>query len=373
MSTIQNLAIREISTNLTGAFSGGTYSVGSRGALLCRIELEDNFSTVVCLGNEFGYSRDLKSMITRAFKKIAVGHNILDNEALWHEMFKGYTSYIPQKDFVKAISIVDSALWVARAEYLNIPLWRLLGGAKPSIPVIGIGGYYERARYPQGIEEEYIKFQEVGLAGIKFKVGALSIEEDAKRVLALREIAGEDFRIVVDSNMAWTPLDAIRFAEKIKTVRPEWIEEPVLRKNMCTGLRDVRLKSGVPIGAGQSDPSVFDSFHLLTYGAVDVLNMTYNRGGGITAWRKLASAADLAGVYVAQVGEPHIGMHLISSVPNGTYAEIYPEPERDPFWHRLYPGKPEILNGQISLPLEPGLGFSIDLDRAEAFAVEDWT
>jgi L-alanine-DL-glutamate epimerase-like enolase superfamily enzyme len=311
-------------------------------------------------------------MITGVLKKIVVGQNILDNEALWHEMFKGFTPYIPQEDFVKAISIVDSALWVARAEYFNIPLWRLLGGANPSVPVIGIGGYYERARDPQGIEKECKEFQKAGLAGIKFKVGALSIEEDAERVLALREIAGENFRIVVDSNMAWTPSDALRFAELIKAVRPDWLEEPVHRKNVCNGLRDVRLKSGIAIGAGQSDPSVFDSFRLLTSGAVDVLNMTYNRGGGITAWRKLASAADLADVCMAQVGEPHISMHLIGSTSNGTYAEIYPEPERDPFWHELYPRKPEIQNGQISLPLTAGLGFSIDLDRAEKFAVEDW-
>ena len=372
MSTVCNLAIREISTQLCEDFSGGTYSVGNRSALLCLVKLENGHSTVVCLGNEFSYSEYLKSMITGVFKKIVVGRNIMDNEAIWHEMFKGYGPYLPQEDFVKAISIVDSALWVARAEHLNIPLWRLLGGARQLVPVIGIGGYYERTKDPLGIEKEYQDFRKAGLTGIKFKVGALSIKEDAERVMTLREIAGDDFRIVVDSNMAWTPDDAVRFAELIKTAKPEWIEEPVHRKNKWNGLRDVRLKSGIKIGAGQSDPSVFDSFRLLTLGAVDVLNMTYNRGGGITAWRKLASAADLADVYVAQVGEPHISMHLIGSALNGTYAEIYPEPARDPFWHHLYPGKPKIEDGEFALPLSAGLGFTIDLDRAEAFAVEDW-
>ncbi len=372
MSTICDLTIREISTKLNGGFSGGTYSVGSRGALLCLVKLENGHSTIVCLGNEFGYSNYLKSIITGVFKQIVVGRNIMDNEALWYEMFKGYVPYIPQEDFVKAISIVDSALWVARAEYLNMPLWRLLGGARQFVPVIGIGGYYESTRESLGIEREYQDFRKAGLTGIKFKVGALSIKEDAERVMALREIAGEDFRIVVDSNMAWTPEDAVRFAELIKTAGPDWIEEPVHRKNAYSGLRDVRLKSGMKIGAGQSDPSVFDSFRLLTSGAVDVLNMTYNRGGGITAWRKLASAADLADVFVAQVGEPHISMHLIGSVPNGTYAEIYPEPDRDPFWHELYPEKPKIEDGKFALPLSAGLGFKIDLDRVEAFAVEDW-
>lgn len=372
MTTIRNLAIREISTKLNGDFSGGTYSVGSRGALLCRVELEDGLTTTVCLGNEFGYSTYLKSTITQVFKKIIVGCNIMDNEALWHEMFKGFSAYMPHEDYVKAISIVDAALWVARAEYLQTPLWQLLGGAKTSVPVIGIGGYYERAKDAKGIEQEYLEFKKAGLAGVKFKVGALSIEEDAARVLALREIAGGDYKIVVDSNMAWTPADAVRFSELIKTARPEWLEEPVHRKNVRDGLHEVRMKSGLPIGAGQSDISVFDSYRLITSGAVDVVNMTYNRGGGITAWSKLAAAADLADVAMAQVGEPHISMHLMGSISNGTFAEIYPEPARDPFWHELYPAKPKIIDGTFTLPSSPGLGFSVDLERAEAFAVEDW-
>ena len=372
MSTIRNLQIREISTALEGDFSGGTYSVSSRSALLCRVELDGGALTVVCLGNEFGYSDYMKSMITGAFRKIITGRDVMETQAIWHDLFEGFAGYIPEEDYVKAVSIVDTALWAARAEFLGLPLWRLLGGARRLVPVIGIGGYYERARSAEGIEAEHKAFLEAGLAGIKFKVGALSIEEDAQRVLTLREIAGPDFRIVIDSNMAWRPADAVRFAELVRGAGPEWLEEPVHRKNVTHGLRDVRLKTGVAIGAGQSDASVFDSFRLVTAGAVDVVNMTYNRGGGITAWHKLAAAADLADVRVAQVGEPHVSMHLMAGTPNGTFVEIYPEHARDPIWHNLYPNKPQLVDGCFELPSGPGLGFAVDLDRAEDYVVEDW-
>jgi hypothetical protein len=85
------------------------------------------------------------------------------------------------------------------------------------------------------------------------------------------------------------------------------------------------------------------------------------------------AAAELADLKVAQVGEPHISMHLMGGTVSGTFAEIYPEENRDPFWHLLYPNKPAIENGHIRLPDKPGLGFSVDLDAAEQFAVEDWS
>lgn len=372
MTTITRMRIREISTPLASRFSGGTYQVDHRAAMLCEVSLEDGQVTTVCIGNETGYSETLKSYITARFRDMVVGSGILDAARLWNEMMLGFRAYIPREDFIQALAIVDSALWVSRAEHLGVPLWRLLGGARKSVPVVGIGGYYETSPDAKGIEQEYETFKAMGLAGVKFKVGALSIEEDARRVLALREIAGADYRIVVDSNMAWSPTDAVRFASLIRETRPEWLEEPVHPKNVSNGLRDVRLKSGIPIGAGQSDQSVFDSFRLLTSEAVDVLNMTYNRGGGITAWNKLAAAADLADLKVAQVGEPHISMHLMGGAANGTFAEIYPEDSRDPFWHRLYPGRPEIVDGHFQLPDRAGLGFDLDLDTAESFATEDW-
>lgn len=372
MSIVTGVRIREISTPLKSGFSGSTYKVNRRAAMLCEVALEDGQVTTVCIGNESEYSATLKGLITGPLRKLVVGRSIHTIERLWSEMLIGFTAYVAKPDFIQAVAILDSALWIARAENLGLPLWQVLGGARSTVPAVGIGGYYETAADAKGIEAEYLHFKAVGLAGVKFKVGALSVEDDARRVCTLREIAGDDYRIVVDSNMAWCPADAVRFAQLIRDVRPEWLEEPVHPRNVTHGLRDVRLKTGIPIGAGQSDISVFDSFRLLTAESVDVLNMTYNRGGGISAWIKLAAAAELADLRVAQVGEPHISMHLMGAKENGTFAEIYPEEARDPFWHQLYPDKPAIKDGHFQLPEKPGLGFDLDLGAAEPFAVENW-
>lgn len=373
MTTISAIEVREIAADLGNGFSGGTYNVKRRAALLCRIALENGHETTVCVGNESEYSDYLKAQIRGPFRNSIVGKSVLDIEKHWQAMLEGNTAYIPREDFIKAVATVDTALWVMKAEELGVPLWSLLGGAHGRVRVIGIGGYYETSRDAAGIEREMAEYKRLGLAGIKFKVGAVSLEEDARRVRAAREAAGPDFAIVVDSNMAWTPTEAVRFANMIRDLDPEWIEEPVHPKNVVRGLKEVRYRSGLPTGAGQSEISVFDSFRLLTSGSVDVLNMTYNRGGGISAWQKLAHAAEMVDIRVAQVGEPHISMHLMGGAANSTFVEIYPEPHRDPFWHNLYRELPPVVDGYINLPTTPGIGMHIDLDEAEKYATEDWS
>ena len=101
----------------------------------------------------------------------------------------------------------------------------------------------------------------------------------------------------------------------IRGLNPAWLEEPVHWRNVPRGLREVRQKAAVPIAAGQSELSVFGCYDLLAGESVDVINVTSNRGGGITAWMKIAGAAALADVAMAHVAEPHIAMHLMAAIP----------------------------------------------------------
>jgi L-alanine-DL-glutamate epimerase-like enolase superfamily enzyme len=286
-------------------------------------------------------------------------------------MFSLDRPYADREAVVGAISTVDTALWDLKGRITRQPLWKMLGGYRRKVPIIGIGGYYENARDERGIRDEIAHWKNSGLAGIKFKVGRIDIEEDAERVKIARDAAGPEFVIVIDSNRAWSPHDSVRFAEMVAGVRPAWLEEPV-HTHTVRGLREVRMKSGLRIAAGQSEISVFDCFPLLAEEAVDIINLQYNCSGGVSAWQKMAHAAALADISVAQVGEPHVSMHLIGAFPNTTFVECYPDEARDPFWHNLYRDRPVITNGTILLPDEPGLGVTLNSDAVEQYAVEPW-
>ena len=138
---------------------------------------------------------------------------------------------------------------------------------------------------------------------------------------------------------------------------------------MPRGLREVRQKSGVPVGACQSELSAFGCYGLLAGESVDVINVTANRGGGITAWLKIAGAAALADVAMAHVAEPHIAMHLMAGIPNPTFVECYSHVHRDPFWNEIYENRPAVKDGHIMLPDQPGLGLAFNQEAVEKIRI----
>lgn len=198
------------------------------------------------------------------------------------------------------------------------------------------------------------------------------MDEDLRRVAIAREEGGEDFVIVADSNKGWSTEEACRFAEELLKYRPEWLEEPVYFHNMEKGLREVRTRTGIRTAAGQSEVSAFDCYSFIAREAVDVVNVTANRGGGITPWLMVAGTAATAGIRMAQVAEPHIGVHLMCGILNATFAECYSDERRDPFWGALYRDVPSAKNGLVEAPTSPGVGLTLDPKAVERFAVESY-
>ena len=369
---ITNIETRQIEAEFPLTFSGGTYQLTKRSSVLCRISTDGEVASEVCVGNENSYSALFFDLVGGPFKEILVGQDPLMIERHWGKMIAHATKAAEPDAVIKAISTVDVALWDLKGKICGLPVYKLIGGRTDRVPIIGIGGYYETCSDEKGIREEIKFYKETGLAGIKFKVGRLPIQEDAERVRVARDAAGDDFAIVVDSNMAWVPAEAVRFADLIKDYDPSWLEEPVHWRNVPRGLREVRQKTGVPVGAGQSELSVFGCYELLAGESVDVINVTSNRGGGITAWLKIAGAAALADVAMAHVAEPHIAMHLMAGIPNPTFVECYPDARRDVFWDELYENRPAIEGGHIVLPDRPGLGLTFNQEAVERYALGPW-
>jgi L-alanine-DL-glutamate epimerase-like enolase superfamily enzyme len=368
---ITNIETRLLEAPISG-FTGGTYALTHRRTVQCRITTDEGIVTDVCVGNDSSYGPLFWQMIRGPLKDALIGSDPLLHGHSWSTMMReASAAYVDRAEIIKAISTLDIALWDLKGQILQQPVFKLLGGVHNSVPIIAIGGYYESSTTAEGIAQEVQRCKDAGMAGLKFKVGALSLQEDADRVRHVRENAGDDFIIVADSNMAWSPSDALEFIGLVKDLDIAWLEEPVHWRNQLRGLRSLR-NGTVPIGAGQSELSVFSCSDLLSQESVDVINVTSNRGGGITGWLKIAGAAELADVRMGHVGEPHISMHLMAGIPNGTYVECYPDAHRDPFWENLYQNRPAILDGHIVLPEEPGLGVTLNYDAVEHYAVSDW-
>ena len=107
---------------------------------------------------------------------------------------------------------------------------------------------------------------------------------------------------------------------------------------------------------------------MITTNAVDVVNFDASWGGGPTEWLKVAGMTAIHGIELGHHEEFQIASHLLASVPNGKFVEIFEE-DRDPIYWNLIENRPEIKKGVINLPNDPGFGWVLNEDFISEYKV----
>lgn len=349
-------------------YQGSHYRMTHRSTIITRVHTACGIVGEAYAGDEDAGLLEIDQIIRREIAPAVIGQDGFATELLW-SLARPVTWNIlrDRRLGLVASACVDTAVWDAVGKALGIPLFRLWGGFRASVPVITIGGYYaEDADIASEVEE----IVEAGYAGMKFKVGGLTPADDAVRVREARRTAGSDFALAVDANQGWTPTEAIRFARLTEDCDLLWFEEPCQWQNDRRAMRDVRLAGGVPVCAGQSEFSAGGCRDLFEVGAVDFCNFDSSWSGGPTEWRRVAGMATVYDVRMAHHEEPQVAAHLLASIGHGTYLENF-HPDRDPVWHNLIANRPALADGHLSLPTGPGLGWELDEDYIKRFRVDD--
>lgn len=344
---------------LARTYRGSHYWMTHRSTIVCRIRTEGGIVGEAWAGDEDAGMADIDAIIHDELAPALMGADGMAIERCW-ELTRPATFNIlrdPRLGLVAA-ACVDTALWDAVGKALGAPLYKLWGGYRDALPMIGVGGYYDVME----IEEEIAHLRsELGVAGLKFKVGGRTPEEDAERFRRARRAAGEDFILCADANQGYTREEALRFARLVTDADLRWFEEPCRWHNDRRAMRDVRMMAGVPVAAGQSELSASGCRDLMADGAIDVCNFDASWSGGPTEWRRAAAVAATFDVAMAHHEEPQVGSHLLAAIPHGTYVECF-HPERDPIWWGLPANRPALRDGLLRLPDGPGLGWELDED-----------
>jgi D-galactarolactone cycloisomerase len=363
ISALQGLVIERIDTvavrvPLRRRYSGSVYAMDNRCTIITRLYTRDGVVGEVYNGDTDAEQDIIVDIIHKELAPALFGRSAADPEGCWRAMQPATYDVLRDRGLaLQAIACLDSAIWDAFGKALGLPLFRLWGAVREKMPVIAIGGYYGLDRGQ--LIDQIQSFVEMGFAGCKFKVGGTTPIEDAERVRVVREIAGNDFVLVVDANQGYTREEAIEFARRVADLGIRWFEEPCRWYNDRRWMRDVRYATGLPIAAGQSEFTVAGVRDLIAAGAIDVCNFDASWGGGPTIWRKVSGLAFAFGVEMAHHEEPQISAHLLASVPHGTFVECFDE-ERDPIFWGLFANRPSIANGTYPLPDRPGFGIELD-------------
>jgi D-galactarolactone cycloisomerase len=371
METDRRLTIARIETTpirvpLPRTFRGSYYRMTHRSTIVVRLHTDEGIVGEAYGGDEDHSLLEIDAIIRDEIAPALLGENAMAVERCWQLARPPTFDQLRDRRYsLVACGIVDTAIWDAVGKALGEPLWKLWGGYRDTLPMIGIGGYYDSGLT---IAEDVGEHREGGLAGMKFKVGGRSPAEDAERFRQAREAAGDDFILLADANQGWTPGEAIEFSRRVSDFDMYWFEEPCRWYNDRRGMRDVRHAAGARVCAGQSEFSAGDCRDLMVDGSIDFCNFDASWSGGPTEWRRVAAMALSFDVRMAHHEEPQVSSHLLASVPHGTFAETF-HPERDPIWWNLIVNRPPLVDGEIALPRAPGLGWELDEDYIRAHRV----
>jgi L-alanine-DL-glutamate epimerase-like enolase superfamily enzyme len=365
--TIRSIETIPVRVPLARTYSGSHYRMTHRSTIVTRVHTEEGIVGEAYSGDEDAGLGEIDGIIHGEIAPRLVGEDAFAVERIWQLARPATFDILRDRRLgLVATACVDTAIWDAVGKACGQPLWRIWGGFRRRLQVISIGGYYGTG---VSIDEEIADFRERGLAGMKFKVGGLSPEEDALRVHEARAAAGDDFILCVDANQAWTPQEAIRFAHLVRNCSLRWFEEPCRWSNDRRAMRDVRFAGGVPICAGQTEFSAGGCRDLMVDAAIDICNFDASWSGGPTEWRRVAGMALVFDCEMGHHEEPQVAAHLLASIPNGTFLEVF-HPDRDPIWWHMISNRPEVRDGWVELRDEPGLGWELDWDFVERHRVD---
>lgn len=368
--TIERVETVLVRVPLTRVYRGSHYQMTHRSTVITRIHTGSGLVGEAYAADEDQSLEIIDRVIHQEIAPVLIGVDALSVERVW-ELVRPVTWDIlrDRRIGLVAAASIDAAVWDVVGKAMQLPLWKLWGGYRNRVPVISIGGYYGDET---DLAQEVADLVAAGFAGMKLKVGLLSPAEDVERARTARRVAGANFAIAVDANQGYTVRQAIEFSQRAEELDLLWFEEPCRWDNDRRAMRDVRLSGRIPVCAGQSELTAAGCRDLMETGSVDYCNFDSSWSGGATEWRRVAAIAAAYDVSMAHHEEPQMSLHLLASIPHGTYVEFF-TPQRDPMWHNLVANRPHPDGGYLHVPDRPGLGWELDEDFIRKYEVPCWT
>ncbi len=195
---------------------------------------------------------------------------------------------------------------------LEIALLDALGRMN-QVPFLELIGPSVRERIPysisvplvplETIKQGYELVKDFDLKHVKVLMTS-DAEANYDRVSCTRSLFGHDANVRVDANGNWTVQQALANIDKLKPLEISAIEQPVAASDL-EGLREIRIRTGLPVVADESLCSLEDAERLVAAEACDIMNIKISKCGGVLRSRKIAEYADSHGI-PCQLGS-HVG------------------------------------------------------------------
>lgn len=321
--------------------------------LLVKVETDDG---IVGWGEAFPHRvwPAVKSLLENLIAPACIGADASDIPALMKKLIYHVHGVGRAGPVMYALSGLDIALWDIIGKSKGLPIYQLLGGA----PCAKLPAYASLLKYndtdivvrtcKEALDRGYseLKIHETGRAEI------------SAAAQVLRQHNGGS--LMVDVNAPWTPSEALSVVAPLRELGLKWIEEPVWPPEDFEAAHQISL-AGIPVAIGENVLTPSDFARLIDSRAVDYVQPSVTKIGGISIARDIISAANAANVAVA----PHSAYfgpgliataHLVAALGRAPMVErLYCDLTESPFgdWY-------EPVDGHLAVPQGPGLGIDPD-------------
>jgi L-alanine-DL-glutamate epimerase-like enolase superfamily enzyme len=284
----------------------------------------------------------LADIVDRVLRDELIGERADRREWLWHRLWElDRTEEFP----IWVFGVVDVALWDLEARVLGVPVHRLLGTYRDSIPA-----YASTTTFPT--VEEFLEVAdqclELGYPAIKLHAWG-DARADAGLCQRLRDHVGPDVELMYDGSAAFDLPDAIYVGHALSEANYRWYEEPI-HEFSVTAYKWLAERVDVPLLVGEtSDGSHLNTADFIASGCATYVRTSANHRGGMTGAMRIAHLADSFRLRAEVHGPTETAVHLCMAIPNCTYYEslVTSNPvAREP---RVGP------DGHVQAPTEPGI------------------
>lgn len=302
----------------------------------------------------------VKVAVEQLFAPLLIGQESRRSEGLWNEMWQEGLLQGRAGAVVRAISILDTAIWDLNARSVGLPLHDYLGCLnREKVIAYASGGYYLDGKTPADLGREMAGYVEQGFKAVKMKTGRLSPEAERERVAAARAAIGPDVVLMLDVNNGWADLPtAMEYTRRFEPYDPYWIEEPFGPDAIELHAR-LAQETRVTIATGEIEVGRWRFRELVRAGGAEILQADAAVCGGISEWRRVAAHADSCGVTVSPHWFHDLHAPLVAATPNARYVEFFPDDQVLNF-RRLIDNQLAHQDGYVMLRQAPGLGFGFD-------------
>jgi L-alanine-DL-glutamate epimerase-like enolase superfamily enzyme len=269
-----------------------------------------------------------------------------------------------------AKAAVDIAMWDIVGQAVGQPCHRLLGGYAESVAVTHMLGLGE----PGEMVDEAVRTRDTyGITAFKVKVGRTPFTVDVESVRALRAALGDDAELYLDANRGWRGDDALRALAELSDAAVAMLEEPGPADDLLTRRRTVE-RSPVPIVGDESCTRAAEVARLLLDRSCDMVSVKTSRTG-FTDSAKIVGLCEGLGAGVV-LGNQIDGS--VATLAGVAFAAAHQATAERPaelsafidIADCLLAEPPQIVDGRMAPPQQPGLGVAIDEDKVARYRVD---